>query len=88
MVMVSIAWSLKAWFALLMPVSRRWQDRHLAAKLNFLRMSFRTFVNRIVLMPAQIISTGRRLIYRLLSWTPWQADFFRTVAALNRPLRC
>jgi len=88
MVMVSLAWSLKAWFALMMPVSPRWQDRHLAAKTNFLRMSFRTFVNRIILMPAQIVSTGRRLIYRVLSWTPWQADFFRTVEALRRPLRC
>ncbi len=88
MVMVSIAWSLKAWFALLMPVSPRWQDRHLATKSQFLRMSFRTFVNRIILMPAQIVSTGRRLVYKLLSWTPWQADFFRTIAALTRPLTC
>ncbi len=88
MVMVSIAWSLKAWFALLMPVSPRWQDRHLATKSKFLRMSFRTFVNRIILMPAQIVSTGRRLVYKLLSWTPWQADFFRTIAALTRPLTC
>ncbi len=51
-------------------------------------MSFRTFVNRIILMPAQIVSTGRRLVYKLLSWTPWQADFFRTIAALTRPLTC
>ena len=60
----------------------------MAAKTSFLRMSFRTFVNRIILMPAQIVSTGRRLIYRLLNWTPWQPDFFRTVDVLNRPMRC
>lgn len=88
MVMVSIAWSLKAWFALMMPVSPRWQERHVAAKTKVLRMSFRCFVNGIILMPAQIVSTGRRLIYRLLSWTPWQSDFFRAVDVLARPLRC
>ena len=51
-------------------------------------MSFRGFVNAIVLMPAQIVVAGRRLVYRLLSWTPWQADFFRAIDALNRPLLC
>jgi len=88
MVMASIAWSLKAWFALLMAVSPRWKDRHVAAKLRILRMGFRTFVNAVVMVPAQIVRSGRRLIYRLLGWRPLQLDFLRTVEVLHRPLLC
>jgi hypothetical protein len=31
---------------------------------------------------------GRRIVYRLLAWNPWQGVFLRAVAALRRPLRC
>ena len=39
-------------------------------------------------MPAQIISTGRRIVFRLLSWNPWQEVFFRLLDQLRTPLRC
>jgi hypothetical protein len=79
MVMASLAWSLKAWFALLLPERGRWREKYLADKQAVLRMEFKKFVNVFMLMPAQIIRQGRRLIYRLLSWNPWQAIFFRAV---------
>ena len=31
----------------------------------------------------QIIRAGRRLIYRLLNWTPWQGVFFRMLDQLR-----
>ena len=37
-----------------------------------LGMEFKTFVNAFMRLPCQIIRAGRRLIYRLLSWNPWQ----------------
>ncbi|OAI40238.1 hypothetical protein AYO40_05005 [Planctomycetaceae bacterium SCGC AG-212-D15] len=40
-------------------------------------MEFKTFVNAFVRLPCQIIRTSRRLVYRLLSWNPWQPVFFR-----------
>lgn len=43
MVMASLAWTLKAWFALLLPESGRWIDRRRAEKRRVLRMRFRTF---------------------------------------------
>ena len=44
---------------------------------------FKTFLNAFMRMPCQILRTGRRLIYRLLSWNPWQQVFLRGVDALH-----
>lgn len=68
MVIASLAWTLKAWLALLLPVSPRHSERHEAEREEVLRMEFRTFINNFMLIPAQIIRTGRRLVYRLLAW--------------------
>ena len=35
---------------------------------------------RLIQMPCQIVRSGRRLIYRLLSWNPWQGVFLRLVS--------
>lgn len=70
MVMASLAWNLKAWFALMLPTSPRWRDKHEAEREMILRMEFRTFINRLMLVPAQIVHTGRRLVFRLLAWRP------------------
>ena len=82
MVIASLAWSLKAWFALLTPVSPRWKSKHEAERERVLWMDFRTFVQRLILVPAQIIRTGRRLVYRLLAWRPELPILFRFLAAL------
>jgi hypothetical protein len=58
MVMASLAWTLKAWFALLV--------RKHAQRDELLRMEFRRFLNGIVKIPVQIISAGRRIVYRIL----------------------
>lgn len=77
MVIVALAWSLKAWFALMLPVAPRWRAQHEADRTRVLRMEFRSFVQRFMLVPAQIVRTGRRLIYRLLAWRPDLPIFFR-----------
>jgi len=82
MVIASLAWSLKAWFALLTPVSPRWRDKHEADRERVLRMDFRSFVQRLILVPAQILRTGRRLVYRLLAWRPDLPVLFRFLDAL------
>jgi len=83
MVMAALAWSLKAWLALALPeVKGRWQERHAQQKQELLKMEFKAFVNVMMRLPCQIIKTGRRIIYRLLSWNPWQGVFLRIVEAL------
>jgi hypothetical protein len=82
MVIVALAWSLKAWFALLLPVAPRWRAQHEAERTRVLRMEFRSFVQRFMLVPAQLVRTGRQLIYRLLAWRPDLPIFFRFLDAL------
>jgi len=81
MVMASLAWSIKAWVAMAVPVSPRWKARHVEEKRQLLRMDFRAFLAAFINVPAQIVSTGRRLVYRLLAWNPWQHVFFRFLDA-------
>jgi hypothetical protein len=83
MVMASLAWSLKAWSALLVPVSPWHAAKHLAEKAKPLRMEFATFCAAFIQMPCQIVRGGRRLICRLLSWNPWQGVFFHLVERLH-----
>ena len=88
MVIASLAWNLKAWAALLLPESPRWREKHQREKHTLLRMDFATFRNAMINIPAQIVRTSGRLVYRLLSWNPWQEVFFRLWSQLNQPLRC
>ena len=54
----SLAWNIKAWLGLLLP------HREGAARL--LTMEFRSFLNTMMLVPAQVIRSGRKLVFRLL----------------------
>jgi hypothetical protein len=84
MVMTALAWDLKAWWALLLPEQPgRWQAQHRTQKRWVLRLEFKTFVNALVRLPCQIVRTGRRLVYRLLSWNPHLPIFFRLVERLR-----
>ena len=47
-------------------------------------MEFKTFINAFMRLPCQIVRTSRRILYRLLSWNPWNGMFLRV---LNQ-LRC
>jgi len=88
MVMASLAWSLKAWSALILPEGGRWQEKHREEKHKLLRMEFATFRQAMMNIPAQIVRTGGKIIYRLLAWNPWQRVFFRLLDQLHRPLQC
>lgn len=81
MVMASLAWSLKAWFALLLPSSPRHRERHDQEREHVLRMDFRAFVLDFIEIPAQIVRTGRRLVYRLLAWRPNASILIRALGA-------
>jgi hypothetical protein len=95
MVMGSLAWTLKAWFALSLPETGRWAEKHKAEKQSVLRMEFKGFVNAFMRLPCQIVRQARRVVYRLLAWNPWQHVFLRGVETLQRvghqaprPLQC
>jgi hypothetical protein len=84
MVMTALAWNLKAWWALVLPERPgRWHDKHQAEKWWVLGLEFKAFVTAFVRLPCQLIRSGRRLVYRLLGWNPYQPIFFRLVDALR-----
>ena len=85
MVMVAMGWNLKAWWALWPTVTPgRYAERHRQEQETVLRMEFKTFINAFMRLPCQIVRTSRRILYRLLSWNPWNGMFLRV---LNQ-LRC
>jgi hypothetical protein len=88
LVMSALAWSLKAWFALRLPTTGRWAARYAAEKAAVLRMEFKAFLQAFMLIPVQVVRTGRRLVFRLLAWNPWQAVFLRGFDVCRTPLRC
>lgn len=83
MAIASLAWSLKAWFALLLPVRGRWLHKHKAEKDVVLRMEFRQFLNTFIRMPAQVVLQGRRIVLRLLNWNPQLHVFLRAVQTIG-----
>ena len=89
MVMGALAWTLKAWFALSLPVGKgRRAQRQRSQKHEVLRMEFKRFVNAFVRVPCQIVRSGRQIVYRLLSWNPWQSALLRAADAWRQALRC
>ena len=84
MAMAGLAWTLKAWAALLVPVHPRWKVRHESERQRLLTMEFKTFVNAMIKLPCQIVDQARRTTLRVLNWTPWLSVFFR----LCDELRC
>ena len=91
MVMTSLAWTLKAWFGLMLPVEKgRWRQRHEHEHERYavLTMEFKRFVANLIRLPCQIIRSGRRLIYRMLNYNPWQTALLRGVAAWRTRRQC
>jgi hypothetical protein len=82
MVMTSLAWTLKAWAALRLPIVPRHRERHAETQRQLLRMEFRSFLERFILVPAQLIRRSRQLVLRLLAWRPDLHTFFRLFDAL------
>lgn len=63
MVIGSLAWNLKIWLGLSLPKGEPAREIR--------RMEFRRFLNSVMLIPCQVLSTARRMVLRILSYTPW-----------------
>ena len=89
MVMASLGWTLKAWMGLMLPARPgRWQERHRQQGREMVKMEFRGFVNAVINLPAQVVRGSRRILFRLLSWNPWQEALLCGIEAWRQPLRC
>src|SRR5262249_37073552 len=83
MVMASLAWTLKGWAALLRAEEPKQAEAHRAERRSWLRMEFATFRAAVIELPCQVVRGGGRLIYRLLTWNPWQGALLRLVERLR-----
>src|SRR3990170_2524304 len=63
MVIGSLAWNLKIWLGLCLPKGEPAREIR--------RMEFRRFLNNVMLIPCQVLSTARRMVLRILTYTPW-----------------
>jgi hypothetical protein len=90
MAMASLAWTLKCWCGLLIRPQGREAERaaEQEARRRVIRMEFATFVNAFVQIPAQVIRTARRLVYRLLTYRPSVDALLVMHAHVRRALRC
>ena len=79
MVIAALAWNLKAWFALLQV---RAQDA-----TTLLAMEFRTFINYVILVPAQVIRKARQVVVRIIGYTPGARMIFSPLRRIGRHVR-
>ena len=73
MVIASLAWTLKAWFALTLPKA--------ADREDVLRMEFKRFLNAIICVPCQVVRGGHRILLRLLGYTTRVRLLFASLSA-------
>lgn len=82
MIMASLAWTLKAWMALLLPVSVRYAEQHSHDRRTWLRMEFRSFCLAVIAIPAQVLRNARQRVIRFLGLSPHLLALFRLLDSL------
>jgi hypothetical protein len=75
MVIGALAWSIKAWLALLQPKAEHRQ--------TLLGMEFKQFLAVWMTLPCQILTSGRAFVFRLLSYNAWVPVLLATVDLLG-----
>jgi hypothetical protein len=76
MVSTSIAWSLKAWSALLLPATPSQPRPPATDRHCWLRMEFKSWVNAVMKVPCQIVKQARRIVHRVLNGNEYLSAFF------------
>lgn len=82
MVMAGIAWTMKSWLALLLPVRKPAEGKP-EERQTLLKMEFRTFMNAFIRIPCQVVQQARRVVLRVLAYNPHLPTFFRLCTVLR-----
>ena len=75
MVIATLAWNLKAWMAFYVPDE--------PTRIEMLKMEFRRYIRSFIMIPAQVIRSGRRIIFRYLAYTEHLEIVLRTYDRLR-----
>ena len=76
MVIATLAWNIKSWFAMMM---HRQRDRR-----EYVAMEFPRFIHSIILMPARVVRRARSIVIRLIGYQPALDRFFSAWNTIER----
>ncbi len=90
MLFASLAWTLKIWSGMMIRVQGNPDQRRKRreARKRVITMEFSTYLNSLMLIPAQIIRGARRRTFRLLSYRPSVDLLFTIHDHIRLPMRC
>jgi hypothetical protein len=83
MVITALAWNIKSWLALTLEKLGMSRAYHRMRKIEW-----RTFLNRWIRIPVQVLEQGRRVVFRVLSDSPQAQDLMEAVQTLKRLWEC
>jgi hypothetical protein len=76
MVMATLAWNIKSWFAMMM---------HLKCDRDaYIRMEFRRFINSIILIPCRVVRRARSIVVRIIGYQPTLDRLFSAWNTIER----
>jgi hypothetical protein len=89
MVFASLAWTLKQWSGMLVRVKGNPNQQAQPSRIRdwVIRMEFATYLNSLMLIPAQIIRSARQTTFRLLSYRPTLESLLLMHQHIAMPLR-
>lgn len=90
MLFASLSWTLKVWSGMLIRVKGNEPQKRVRreARSRLIKMEFWTYMNSLMLIPAQVVRTARQRVFRLLTYRP-SVDLLMTMHDhVSLPLRC
>jgi len=89
MVFASLAWTLKQWSGMLVRVQGNSSQRKKQGVIRrwVLKMEFATYLNSLIMIPAQVIRSARQLRLRLLAYRPTVESLLILHEQIAMPLR-
>jgi len=90
MLFASLAWTLKIWSGMLIRVQGNQGQRRKRreSRDRIIKMEFSTYLNSLMMLPAQLIRSARQRVFRLLSYRPSVDLLFMMHDHVSLPLRC
>ena len=76
MVMVTLAWNIKSWLAMMMHLQ---SDRRL-----YVNMEFRRFIHSVILIPCRVVRRARSIVIRLIGYQPTLDRLFSAWNTIER----
>ena len=90
MLFASLAWTLKIWSGMLIRVHGNEAQKRVRreARNRIIGMEFWTYLNSLMLLPAQIVRSSRQRLFRLLTYRPTVDLLFTMHDHIRQPLLC